>query len=239
MAANDPYIQENGTLKNKLQIIDPLELQQAEYLLTTIQMLDIESIKPAKENQYDFDYLKSLHKHIFGDVYEWAGQPRTVNLYKSEKVLNGLSVEYSDHTTIEQDMQAALKKLHALDLTQYSPADLAAQLARITALIWQVHPFREGNTRTTIAFIDQYLASRNIVLNMDLLKNHADYMRNALVMASIGEYSEPTYLQKILQNALQQNHEQVKKSVKEQIKEIQKNSPDQPKKKLKHKDSLR
>lgn len=208
----DPYLQPNGTLKNKLNISDTKQLDEVEHFYTTLNIATVQTVS-AKNSTYDFEQLKAIHKHIFGDIYDWAGQPRTVNIYKEEQVLNGLSVEYSDHSRISTDIQAALQSLHDIPFDSLSRIDQADRLAQATANLWKCHPFREGNTRTIIAFIDQFLASKNRSLDTHLLSANAAYVRNALVMASLGEYAEPGYLQKIFRDALQENRQSIKSQV--------------------------
>ena len=95
----DPYVQENGTLKNKLGITEYKRLNEAERDIGFVKLIDIE--EEFKE-KYDANYLKSIHKHIFEDIFEWAGEFRTVPVYKTEVVIPGLSLEYSAPKNIER-----------------------------------------------------------------------------------------------------------------------------------------
>ena len=95
----DPYIQDNGTLKNKLGIKVYDELNSAEKDIAFEKLIDVgEEFK----QKYDIDYIKRLHKHIFEDIFEWAGEFRTVTIYKEEVVIPGLSLEYSEPQNIER-----------------------------------------------------------------------------------------------------------------------------------------
>ncbi|WP_261813036.1 Fic family protein [Paraclostridium bifermentans] len=62
-----------------------------------------------------------------------------------------------------------------------------SRLARFTSSIWQVHPFCEGNTRTTAVFIIKYLRSLGYNVNNDLFKKHSLYFRNALVLSNYSD----------------------------------------------------
>ena len=62
-----------------------------------------------------------------------------------------------------------------------------SRLARFTSSIWQVHPFCEGNTRTTAVFIIKYLRSLGYNVNNDLFKEHSLYFRNALVLSNYSD----------------------------------------------------
>jgi cell filamentation protein len=68
--------------------------------------------------------------------------------------------------------------------------------------IWRVHPFREGNTRAISAFAFLLLRQYGHTFNAELIKGNAKYFRNALVMASLKEYAEYQYLQKILVDSI-------------------------------------
>ena len=91
-----PYVYEGtDVLINKMNIRNAEELIEVEAQLFIANALDIQSILP----QLNFQSHKSLqiiHQHLFGEIYKWAGQYRTVNIYKSEQVLNGLSINYSE-----------------------------------------------------------------------------------------------------------------------------------------------
>lgn len=70
------------------------------------------------------------------------------------------------------------------------------------AEIWEVHPFREGNTRTVSVFAFLFLKQYGYDLNAESLSRHAKYFRNALVMAALGQYAEYQFLQNILIDAV-------------------------------------
>lgn len=59
---------------------------------------------------YQYHSLQVIHHFLFEELYEWAGDFRIVNIYKSEKLLNGLSITYSDHTNIKNDLQKINEK---------------------------------------------------------------------------------------------------------------------------------
>ena len=75
------------------------------------------------------------------------------------------------------------------------------------AALWKVHPFREGNTRTTLTFVCQFAESRGIFLNRSLFEQNAVYMRNALVAAAAifpeGDFRKPEYLFNIVKDSLE------------------------------------
>lgn len=90
---------------------------------------------------------------MFKEVYSWAGKPRTINIYKEELVLSGLSVNYSDYKAINTDLNVIQKSIELINLSELSKKELIHQISVIIASIWQVHAFREGNTRTICIYL--------------------------------------------------------------------------------------
>ncbi len=88
------------------------------------------------------------------------------------------------------------------DLDQYESVVFQLSFIKLIASIWHIHPFREGNTRTIVVFLYFLLKQHNLILDIKLLEKHSKYFRNALVLASIGEYSEYEHLEKILKDVI-------------------------------------
>lgn len=187
-------------LRNLLNIRDEKLLLEAESNITYIKLLDIDD--KIKSEKFDYNRLKAIHQYIFGDIYEWAGKERGINIVKGERVLGGDTVRYSDTNNIERDINQALKKLNAIAWEELSIEETAEQFAKHIATIWQVHPFREGNTRTVITFATQFAEYHGFRMNKSLLKENAAYVRDSLVKASDGMYSEYQYLIQIIQDAI-------------------------------------
>lgn len=100
----DPYVYEGtNILKNKLNIKDEQVLIDTEAQFFIANMLDMDSI--VKEiDMTSSDSVQQVHKFLFQQIYSWAGEFRTVNIHKSEPVLGGLSVIYSEKSKIKQDL---------------------------------------------------------------------------------------------------------------------------------------
>lgn len=77
----DPYLDlQSGVLRNRLSITDAAELAHAEAELTSYRLIELHAHRlPVR---YDLAHLQAFHRHIFGDVYDWAGQLRTVSIGK-------------------------------------------------------------------------------------------------------------------------------------------------------------
>lgn len=187
-------------LRNLLNIKDEKLLLEAESNIAYIKLLDIDD--KIKSEKFDYDRLKAIHSYIFGDIYEWAGKERGINIVKGERVLGGDTIKYSDSNNIERDVNKALRTLNSIKWEKLNIEETAEQFAKIIAMIWQVHPFREGNTRTVITFATQFAEYHGFKMNKSLLKENSAYVRDSLVKASDGMYSEYQYLTRIIKDAI-------------------------------------
>lgn len=197
---NDSYLYDNSTvLKNLLGITDEKELDIAEAELSRANMMLL------YENGFsDFSSngICFIHKVLFGDVYEWAGQYRIINIQKREKILAGKSVWYSNCTDIERDLDKAWKKINKVDWSKLTKDDFAKNIAHLFPALWQVHPFREGNTRTIVMLITFFAEHYGYYFDQELMSANAGYVRNSFVLASLGEHSEYNDLEVILCDAI-------------------------------------
>jgi len=153
--------------------------------------------------------LKSIHKTIFEGALpkDWVGVWRNVNLSKDEPVLNGATVTYTDYRgivdTLSYDFDQQENTSYSLPITQEQVHDIARFMSRI----WEVHPFREGNTRTVSTFMIKYLRKNGININNEPFAEHAKWLRDALVRANyssaeLGVVSTQEYLNTFYENVL-------------------------------------
>lgn len=194
------FYKDTDVLKNKLNIKNNENLEIAEADITYIKLLDIDRV--TIHGNFDFLHLKSIHKYIFEDIYEWAGEIRYLNIEKAEDVLDGLSVQYSDYSLIEKEMNKILNYIKNIDWLSLNRNELVEMFSINTAKLWRIHPFREGNTRTIITFMTQFAEMNGFYIDRDLLRKHSAFVRKSLVLASIDEYSENEHLIKIMNYAL-------------------------------------
>lgn len=150
--------------------------------------------------------LTSIHRRIFEDYFKFSGQLRTVELSKKKWVLGGeASVSYQPSFDLRNAIEHDLAKEKEYDYSDKPISEVIHHLARFTADLWQIHPFREGNTRTTAVFLIKYLRSMGIPATNDMFKEHSWYFRNALVRASYkGLNVSPTteFLELFLRNVI-------------------------------------
>jgi cell filamentation protein len=161
---NDPYVYENGVLKNKLNIQDYNQLNKAEADIGFIKLINIDSIRI---DYFDEETLKRLHRHIFEDIFEWAGKYRVMPLYKEELVLPGCSITYSEYREISKDLKVCLNDLNSIAWQNLETSEISMLFARKLALLWRVHPFRDGNTRTILSFAYLYAKEHGFPFDME------------------------------------------------------------------------
>ncbi|MCK9302912.1 MAG: Fic family protein [Bacteroidales bacterium] len=126
----------------------------------------------------------SVHRHIFDGVFKFAGQIRDYNITKKEWVLCGDTVSYLNHTDLRSALDYDIEQEKLFDYSGLQMPEVVQHIARFVSGLWQIHPFGEGNTRTTAVFTIQYLRSIGFNINNDLFEQHSWYFRNALVRAN-------------------------------------------------------
>ena len=149
----------------------------------------------------------SIHRYLFKDVFMHAGEIRTYNISKNEWVLNGKSVFYASYDSIPMTMEYDFKTEAAFSYKNLSRDAINRHLAPFTCDIWQIHPFGEGNTRSTAVFLIKYLSSLGYSINQKCFAKKSWYFRNALVRANYNDfqndiYATTIYLEKFFENLL-------------------------------------
>lgn len=203
----DPYTYDNGVLVNNRGIKNAMDLEKAEAGITFVKIIN------AQTKDFSFNGLLKLHKHIFGDLYPFAGEVRTIPIEKNEVVLGGDTVRYSYPKDIKTDSEAVIKELNSKNWSKLSTDEIVKEFTKMTAKLWQAHPFREGNTRTVITFATEFAKEHGFELESRLLRENSQYVRNALVKASDGQYAETGYLEKIVKDSIITCENSIKKEI--------------------------
>ena len=171
--------------------------------------VELESVKYIEDDSFVFSVgqLVSIHKRLFEGVYSHAGKFRTYNFSKQEWVLDGASVYYADYRLLKDTLQYDFDSEREFNYISLSIDEIINHLACFISNIWQVHPFEEGNTRTTAVFVIKYLRSVGFKATNDTFAKNAWYFRNALVRANYrnihkGVYEDKSFLIKFLRNLL-------------------------------------
>lgn len=196
----DPYLYDDAdVLRNLANIKDAELLRLAEADITNLAMAGIYGRRYEK---FDVETLQDVHRSIFGQIYEWAGEFRTIQMIKPEDVLGGDTVRYAFPKEIKKQLNASMKEIAKLKRNGKNDRDIVFRIVRIIAQIWQTYPFREGNTRSVIVFAVLLANALGFEVEHELFKTHSAYVRNALVWASQGIYSKFEYLENIFYDAM-------------------------------------
>ena len=126
----------------------------------------------------------SIHRRLFEGVFKFAGKIRDYDITKKEWVLRGDTVLYVNSEDLRMALEYDLEQEKSFSYKNLTIQDVVAHLAKFVSGIWQIHPFGEGNTRTTAVFTIKYLRSIGFDVNNDLFAEHSWYFRNALVRAN-------------------------------------------------------
>ena len=110
--------------------------------------------------------------------------------------MGGDSVRYAAPGEISKRINDINKEISKLKFS-YDKETLLFKIVRITASLWHIHPFREGNTRTVVAFSVLLAAKFGIQMDYAIFERQAAYVRNALVWCTQGIYSKYEYLERI------------------------------------------
>ena len=151
--------------------------------------------------------LIAIHRRLFDGIYKFAGVIRDYNISKREWVLRGKSVVYAGLDTIRDTINYDFDLEKSFDYSAFSIDESIKHITGFIANMWQIHPFGEGNTRTTAVFAIKYLRSLGFNVTNTLFADNSRYFRNALVRANYadiqnGIYEDRSYLEKFFRNLI-------------------------------------
>ena len=194
-------LREYYTTKENQKDINNNEIECDFVSMRMVELLDQDDF------ELSVDYLKYIHKYLFQDVYEFAGEFRKIDFSKHEKILNNDSVAYGEYKTLNESLEYNISLEKEKNYKDMSIVEVIKNITDFTSNIWQIHPFREGNTRTTAVFIYKYLNSLNFNQDISIYNNKASYFRNSLVRSNyfnnfLNIKEEKSYLIKFYENLL-------------------------------------
>lgn len=159
--------------------------------------------------------VMAIHRAIFEGVFKHAGILRTYDITKKEWVLRGDTVMYGRWQDLRMALDYDIEQEKQFDYRGLSMSEVVEHIAKFISSIWQSHPFREGNTRTTALFAIKYLKSIGFECNNDMFEQHSWYFRNALVRANYknvakGINQDYSFLNKFFRNLLMGENNELK-----------------------------
>ena len=153
----------------------------------------------------------AIHRRVFEGVFKHAGKLRDYDITKREWILDGDTVNYLNWEDLHRAIDYDIERERAFSYRGISSDDMVIHISHFVSGLWQIHPFAEGNTRTTAVFAILYLRSIGFEVNNDLFARHSWYFRNALVRANyknalLGIDYTPIYLERFFRNLLLAEH---------------------------------
>ena len=148
----------------------------------------IEELLTEKSFSFSPEYLARIHRHLFQGLFKFAGRYRDYDITKREWVLDGDTVLYASASMIQATLNYDFSQERQFKYAFLDTDKAIEKIARFISGIWQIHPFGEGNTRTTAVFTMKYLQSFGFEVKNDMFKDHSWYFRNALVRANYNNY---------------------------------------------------
>ena len=141
------YPPDYTVLRNKLDIRNAPALEAAERELVAQRLLE-----PVPTGDFDLAHLKAIHRHLFQDVYAWAGEIRTVEIAKRKS-------RFQPTRFIAAGMADVHRRVVAAGYFRGSgPDGFAEGAGPVMGDVNHVHPFREGNGRTQLQYLKQLAA---------------------------------------------------------------------------------
>ena len=164
--------------KEKINDINHNELECDLVSTRIVQLLEDEKFK------LSVDFLRYIHGYLFKDIYDFAGQFRKIDFSKHELILNNDSALYGDCKTLKESLEYDISLERVKNYKEMNIVEVINNITDFSSRIWQTHPFREGNARTTAIFIIKYLISLGYQVDNTLFKDKSVYFRNALVRSN-------------------------------------------------------
>lgn len=180
---DDPYCYP-GTdiLVNKLDIKDDTKLAEAEKVLSDLSLEDIEYTPPP----YNLEYFKNIHYQLFSDVYEWAGDIRSVDISKGDTRFCTCQFIEREANRLFDDLAKANYFVH------YTRDELIKAVAELYVEVNVVHPFREGNGRAQRILFEHIIINTGFTLSLESIE------QGEWIKANIAGYNGDYTLMQIL-----------------------------------------
>lgn len=183
MRSWDDYFWPGTTvLANKLGITDAGKLAAAEHVLTSAAVRDILDGVIEVPHTFDAAHLQALHQHVFGEVYEWAGEFRQVPMSKD-------GVAFADVNRIPVYLRDAERVVKEVPWPQLSAEEFADQTARVYANINFAHGFREGNGRVGKLFVAQLAEKTAYAFDFEAIDPRLWNQQSRFSVPDLGEHT--------------------------------------------------
>lgn len=199
----------DGVLKNKTGATTHHQLQELEANLVHRRLVGFR-LAGGLTGNFDAEHLKAIHRHLFQDVYEWAGHTRNevVQLsdgtFATEPFMRKGDSSFMAGPAIPSALDEVTRSLRERDYLRRLPRqEFAHRAADIMAEINGIHAFREGNGRTQRVFIEELARQAGHTLDFSVVS------QERMVEASIAakEHNDPSAMRRLFDEI--SNHDRV------------------------------
>lgn len=143
-------------LKNKLNITSNDRLDMYQKKIVALKLVAIDKFDFG--SKFDADRLKAIHKYLFSDIYDFAGEYRLENITKE-------NFRFAQYEYIEENIDFIMKKIVPGDFTKLAQEEFVEKISYIMTELNVLHPFREGNGRTIREFVRQLCYFCGYIIN--------------------------------------------------------------------------
>lgn len=169
---------QDDVLENKLGITDPQQLKQAEAAIVAVRASEVFQNPP--DGKMDYAYLKAIHRQLFSDLYDFAGETRKVDMAKGDSAFCYIAF-------IEDEQKRIFRELARNFHSEMDKTEFVFRLTRLAADLNALHPFREGNGRTIRLFLT--LLARRCGYDLSYDGIEAEQMMTADIQAFRGDFA--------------------------------------------------
>ena len=188
----DPYTYPNGVLKNKHHIQDEKLLEELERITVATRIVQLRE-NPIKGN-FDLAHLRKIHRHLFQDIYDWAGKIRTVDISKGNS-------RFCSYHLIQSYSETIAKKFKQQQWQDIAPEQFSEQSAYFLGEYNAVHPFREGNGRVIREMIGQLAKQNGYIIHWENITQD-EMIKASEISTTLGNNQ---LLEKLIAKNLQSN----------------------------------
>lgn len=181
---------------------------ETEHFEADIVSTRISSILQTESFVFTPPMLRHIHRHLFDGVFrdDWVGRWRQINLTKKEPVLREDSVPYAPFHLVGEmlDYDFGQEKERQTRYPQTGRHEIASSAFGFVSGLWQIHPFREGNTRTTAVFAILYFRQLGFTISDEPFASNSQYFRDALVLDNTfnPDFKNPAPLRRFMEKML-------------------------------------
>ncbi|MCF6776920.1 Fic family protein [Thiotrichales bacterium 19X7-9] len=180
--STDPYLYPNSNvLKNKFDLYNQDDLNKIEK-----EIYDVKIQMSLPKGNFNYNHLKAIHKFLFEDIYDWAGQERLIDIAKDNSL-------FAKPTNIKHEIDKIFYHLLNESFDHFDHYEMCEKIAKYFNDVNVVHPFREGNGRVNRAFFSMLAKKYGYKINWSNIDKNRLFWRNMLKLIWLYKNFQPLY----------------------------------------------